>query len=156
MASGMAFGEWQRMLVLLLVLLSAGRPLVAAGEETTTCSVNGRDGMTTCTDSTDGGSAAAEDSNGAKLCIPDGSCFDSLEAATSKFGTGTTFVYLDEPAPFGERQQVAGVNWKDTLGVLAKTREYMTGVFQNETMKGYRKECKCRNELCAFWSAIGA
>jgi hypothetical protein len=95
------------------------------------------------------------DDDDGKLCFPGGGCFATLDEADEKYGRGVHFVDLDDPVDFGDPQQVSGNDWRATMDVLARTQGYMRDVYRNETMKKYRKECKCRDKLCAFWSAIG-
>jgi hypothetical protein len=97
--------------------------------------------------------AAAE-----QVCMVDGQCFANDEEAHNHYQTGEKVeMYLDEPysATFGEAQQVAGVNWKETLEVISKSKEYMMEIYNNDTLRNVRNECLVRNELCSFWAAIG-
>jgi hypothetical protein len=147
MKTARMLGEvWHLMVTLLLVLVCIANHV--EGSEVTTCTVDDGDGATSCT-------ALADTAKTGQLCFPDGSCFDTIEEAANKYSKGVNFVSLDEPVHFGDRQQVSGEHWKSTMDVIVKTQQYMQGVFMNDTMKGYREECKCRHELCAFWSAIG-
>ena len=97
--------------------------------------------------------AAAE-----QVCLADGQCFADDQEARDHYHPGKQVeMYLDAPysVSFGESQQVAGDNWKDTLEVISKTKEYMIEVFNNDTLRSVRNECKCRHEFCSFWAAIG-
>jgi prolyl 4-hydroxylase len=93
------------------------------------------------------------------VCLPDGTCYDSLEEALEKFSTSRSeekqFVSLSKPKNFGEAQQVAGKENSKTLQVLADTYTYMDAVYKNATTRDFRDGCRCYNELCAFWAAIG-
>ena len=99
-----------------------------------------------------------ETTNG-QICFPDGNCFSSEEDAAAKYRTSLdSYVKLDidgRSVNYGDDQQVAGSHWKSTMDVIMKTNEYMAKVFQNDTAKSYRNECKARHEQCAFWAASG-
>lgn len=93
-----------------------------------------------------------------QVCLANGQCFANDQEAHLHFYPGKQVeMVLEEPhsVTFGEPQQVAGEKWKETLANIAKTKEYMIEVFNNETLRSIRNECKVRNELCAFWAAIG-
>jgi uncharacterized protein YaiE (UPF0345 family) len=92
--------------------------------------------------------AAAEEE--AQYCTEEGVCFANDEAEKNYYFKGRKV-----DIGFGEAQQVAGEDWQKTLGVIAKTKEYVAQVQANETLVAVRKECKVRNELCSFWAAIG-
>ena len=80
----------------------------------------------------------------------DGVCFANEQAAAAYYEPGRK-VEID----FGEAQQVAGEKYQDTLDVIRTTKEYIAKVRTDDTFLEVRKECKCRNELCSFWAAIG-
>lgn len=61
--------------------------------------------------------------------------------------------YID--IDFGQKQQVAGKDWKKTLDNLEKAKAYMKTVHSNSTLRSVSNDCQCRNELCSFWAAIG-
>jgi hypothetical protein len=94
-----------------------------------------------------------------EICLPDGHCWDGLEVAlASQFTSNNvegTHVSLTKPVPFGDAQLVGGNDRAKTVQVLADTYQYMVKVYNNETTKSFRDGCHCRNELCAFWAAIG-
>lgn len=141
---------WHRLTVtLLLVLVFITNGSVGSDEAATaTCTLDEKDGSAVC-------STATDKDQPQQLCFPDGNCFNTLEKAKAKYQDSINFVSLDEPVPFGDKQQVSGEQWQATMDVIVKTQQYMAGVFKNETTKAYRDGCKCRHELCAFWSAIG-
>jgi hypothetical protein len=85
-----------------------------------------------------------------QTCTAEGVCFNSDEEAAKHYWKGRLV-----DVNFGEPQQVAGEEWKKTLDVIAKTKEYMVQVRTNATMAPLVKECKLRNPLCSFWAAIG-
>ena len=74
---------------------------------------------------------------------------------------GTTTCLSEEnsegsiPIEWGEDQFVSGKEWRETIRNIQITKEYMKGVFQNETLVEVQSECRSRNKLCAFWAAIG-
>lgn len=65
----------------------------------------------------------------------------------------TTKDYFD--IDFGEKQEVGGKKWRETLDNLEVTKKYMEMVRTNRTLQSVRNDCKCRNQLCSFWAAIG-
>jgi hypothetical protein len=85
-----------------------------------------------------------------QTCTAEGVCFNSDEEAKKHYFNGR-LVDID----FGEPQQVAGEQWKNTLDVVAKTKEYMVQVRRNMTMAPVVNDCKLRNALCSFWAAVG-
>eukprot|EP00525_Craspedostauros_australis_P008656 CAMPEP_0198134680 /NCGR_PEP_ID=MMETSP1442-20131203/60200_1 /TAXON_ID= /ORGANISM="Craspedostauros australis, Strain CCMP3328" /LENGTH=346 /DNA_ID=CAMNT_0043795827 /DNA_START=313 /DNA_END=1353 /DNA_ORIENTATION=+ len=57
---------------------------------------------------------------------------------------------------FGENQKVTGVDSVTTMRIIEEMVEYMTDtVYANTNMQDVASECQVRNELCAFWAAIG-
>ena len=94
-----------------------------------------------------------------QVCTAQGECFADEEAMGKYYAAGTTEkMYIGAPHDysFGEDQKVAGDQWRDTLDNVERTREYMVGVFNNQTLDNKVKyECKCRHELCSFWATIG-
>jgi len=141
----------------LLIPLLCLSPYSAAGQQEgeggDNC--NAADGDTCTTTDADN-----ENANGA-LCFPDGECFDTLNEAEIKYkppaGRSTT-IEMEVPKSFGDAQEVGSANplyLTKTLEVLAKTHDYMVGLFQNDTAKSYRDECKVRHTLCSFWAAVG-
>ena len=91
--------------------------------------------------------AAAEQ----QTCTAEGVCFANDDEAYKYYEKGK-YVEIGE---WGEKQQVAAADWKKTLEIITQTEEYMSMVAKNETMRDIRKDCKCRNQLCSFWAAIG-
>ena len=94
------------------------------------------------------------------MCLPDGKCYDSLDDMVEAYpySPEEKFVNIEltSPMEFGDAQQIAGPNKKEMLKLLSETYDYMLNdVFNNETAKSYRYDCKLRNELCTFWSSIG-
>ncbi|KAL3907395.1 MAG: hypothetical protein SGILL_008895 [Bacillariaceae sp.] len=131
-------------------------PVASAAKDTATqtCTIEA-DGTETCVNS----EAPKQSPQEMDFCLPDGTCHESLERAVTEFTTSgdndVQHVALTHPVKFGEAQQVAGKDNIKTLQVLANTFEYMDAVYKNATTKSYRSGCKCYNELCAFWAAIG-
>jgi hypothetical protein len=148
-------------LILLLLLLCT----VTKCEETTTCTVTA-DGDQSCnndnnnnsnSDSADGDDSQQQQK---QMCLPNGKCYDSLDDMVKAYPypDEQKFVNIEltSPMEFGDPQQIAGPNKKELLQLLSETYDYMLkDVFQNETAKSYRNDCKLRNELCTFWSSIG-
>jgi hypothetical protein len=85
-----------------------------------------------------------------QTCTAEGICFANDDEAAEYYEKGK-FIEIE----WGEKQQVAAEHWKKTLEITTKTKDYMSMVARNETMRDIRKECKCRNQLCSFWAAIG-
>ena len=107
--------------------------------------------------------ASGADNGVGAHCFPDGTCFDSLDEAFIRYyeeSDSENFVSIPMqfPRPYGEDQEVSlqgSESYEETMEVIAKMHNYMVDVFQNETAKSYREECKMRHKLCAFWAAIG-
>jgi hypothetical protein len=133
-------------------------------EETTTCTVNA-DGDQTCNNDNNNNNNADGDGDDSQqqqkqMCLPNGICYDSLDDMVKAYPypDEQKFVNIEltSPMEFGDPQQIAGPNKKEMLQLLSETYDYMLkDVFQNETAKSYRNDCKLRNELCTFWSSIG-
>lgn len=126
--------------------------VVGQQEEGGTCDAEGGD---TC--------ASGANDDVEAHCFPDGMCFDSLDEAFISYYEGSesensVSIPLQFPRAYGEDQQVSlheSESYGETMEVIAKMHNYMVDVFQNDTAKSYREECKMRHELCAFWAAIG-
>jgi hypothetical protein len=151
---------WHRRwwVTLLLLLVGIAKNSEGGEEGTKTCTVNEKDGSTICSSGSSPVTTSTTDEEQQQqpqFCYPDGNCYDTLEDAATKYKNSINFVSLDGPTPLGDKQQISGEHWQSTMDVIVKTQHYMAGVFKNDTMKGYRNECKVRHELCAFWSAIG-
>jgi hypothetical protein len=56
---------------------------------------------------------------------------------------------------FGLRQTAEGAQKDETLEVIKKSIEYMNGETIAALPEAVQDNCQNRNELCAFWSAIG-
>jgi hypothetical protein len=56
---------------------------------------------------------------------------------------------------FGLRQTAEGAQKEETLEVIKKSIEYMNGETIAALPEAIQENCMNRNELCAFWSAIG-
>jgi prolyl 4-hydroxylase len=119
----------------------------------TAADYSGEDG--TCLSSATATNEEKEEEGRGQICYPDGNCFGSIEEADQKYQNEKNVVKLEKPVNYGEPQQVAGPKWLQAMEVVQKTNEYMENVFQNDTTKSFRNDCKCRHELCAFWAAIG-
>ena len=112
-------------------------------------------GEGTCSAQEDG---TCESNSDKQVCFPDGSCFGSLAEAVSHYHGKTDLIPLQVPSSYGEAQRVDSreieTNEK-TLEHLAVTHEYMTNLYQNETAKSFRDECKLQHDSCTFWASIG-
>ena len=125
--------------IIFCLYLAAGQPEAGEG----TCSAQ------------DGGTCGS-DSN--KVCFPDGSCFGSLAEAVSHYQGSTGVIPMQVPEMYGEAQLVDAqdpATYENTLEHLAKTHQYMTNLYRNETAKAFRDECKLTHESCTFWASIG-
>jgi hypothetical protein len=56
---------------------------------------------------------------------------------------------------FGVRQAAEGTQEKETNEIMEKSIAYMNGETIASLSEEVRENCQNRNELCAFWSAIG-
>ncbi|KAL9179342.1 hypothetical protein ACHAXT_008632 [Thalassiosira profunda] len=83
-----------------------------------------------------------------------GSCPDPLDISAEEAEL------LDEVAKYGKPQKVEGKDAPKTLEVIRKTVEYMQNdIFGSDATHDLSEEilaeCTNREELCAFWAAIG-
>ncbi len=117
-----------------------------AGQEET-CSADG-----TCE------SSEEEHDDDFDLCFPDGECFEALDEAVWHYRQFTEAIELILPKNYGEAQLVDSTDpyvYEKTLKTLASTHEYMKELFQNDTAKDYRDQCKMNNSACTFWASVG-
>jgi hypothetical protein len=56
---------------------------------------------------------------------------------------------------FGLRQTAEGAQKEETLEVIERSIEYMNGETIAALPEAIQENCMNRNELCAFWAAIG-
>ena len=112
----------------------------------------------TC-NASDDGTCASGRADAKHLCFPDGLCFKSIGEAEMHYGssgsTSRSYIGMKVPREYGEAQEVGSTSTVKTLEVLAKTHDYMTDLFRNNTARSYRGGCHMRHESCAFWAAIG-
>jgi ShK domain-like len=91
----------------------------------------------------------------AKSC---GSC-DKSDDTTASSSSRTLIETVDvvtRTKAFGELQIVSGNKKDATMDVVKKMLEYMESSSDFKSLPDkIQKECKNRNELCAFWAAIG-
>jgi len=118
-------------------------------------------GVRKCGGASDGGTCINRTGHHLEsFCFPDGECFGSLEEAEISYNdpNKSTHMQMAVPTSLGERQSVKSVSghyYKETLEVLARAHDYMLDLFQNNTARSFRNECKLHHELCAYWAAIG-
>jgi hypothetical protein len=93
---------------------------------------------------------------------PDGTCLteDATTAAALDTATPTALGDLVETS-YGEKQRISGPQAEETRVRIDEIITYMKDRVFGDTSKDNRvlqsvaSECKMRNELCAFWAAIG-
>ena len=106
----------------------------------------------------------AEDTAGTCTLGLDGSCIPAEEeevdvvVGASSLPEETADGYID--TGFGERQLVTGAQAADTRQQLAKMITYMQEQVlaadnDNHILQSVAQDCLLRNEMCAFWAAIG-
>ena len=140
----------------LFISLLCLTPSSIAGEQEGEGTCNAADGGTCTSSDTD------TETTGGTICFPDGNCFETMKEAEinyKKQNSRSAVIEMKAPVSLGDAQEVATENdqyYTKTLEVLTKTHDYMVDLFQNDTAKSYRNECKVRHELCGFWAAIGA
>ncbi len=130
---------------------------VIGQQEGATCSI-GPAGEEYCENTAESNAIKNDDKQDHSFCLPDGACFESIGAALLHYERLNHSIQPRNPRPYGESQQISFstvAKKTKTLEVLALTHEYMTNLFQNETAKPFRNECKLRSEKCAYWASIG-
>lgn len=124
--------------------------LVTGQEET--CSAEG-----TCASSEENNNSNNDEDEG-DVCFPDGECFESLDEAVWHYRQFTKTVELIVPKNYGQAQNVDASDpyaYEKILETLAATHEYMKELFQNDTAKDYRDQCKMNHNDCTFWASTG-
>ncbi len=83
-----------------------------------------------------------------------GTC-DQLQQRKTTGVTADVEAMVAKTTAFGEKQTVEGASMEETIERVRKSMEYMNSHEALQLPKDLYSNCRNRNALCSFWSALG-